>query len=26
MGYSILDSDNSLVHFYQSTNIKKQLI
>lgn len=26
MGYSILDSDSSLVHFYQSTNIKNQLI
>ena len=26
MGYSILDSESSIVHFYQSTNIKNQLI
>jgi len=26
MGYSVLDSDSSLVHFYQSTNIKNQII
>lgn len=26
MGYAILDSESSIVHFYQSTNIKNQLI